>query len=250
MCSRAASFPIRRNRIATTGLSSAGRAMKLANNGTLASSAFSSECDPIRPSIVPSSTKRPTPLKFGVGRDSTAANRNNFSSKSSTPNRRFFSTTNPDAIRICGWAIWSPASNFSSKCRRSINGEGPPSSPWRRTPSKSPTNKQVSHNRTRKSFGRYANYLLPPLLIQATLAFTLIFSCLPPHVISVDFLGLEFDISTWPSSQNESTWLFDLVVSWDRVGLIPLRILLLPLGWDGRDERRNAADLVRQFRHP
>lgn len=143
-CSRAASSPIRRNRTGTTGVSSAGPATTLANSAILASTASSSECDPIRRPTARSSTKRPTPSKFGVGRDSTAASRNNFSSKSSTRNRPFSSTTNPDAIRICGSATWSPASNFSSKSRRSIRAAGPPSSRWRRTPSKSPTNKQVN----------------------------------------------------------------------------------------------------------
>ena len=149
-CSRAAFFPIRRNRIGITGVSSAGPATTLANNEILASTASSSVCDPNRRPTVPSWTKRPTPSKFGVARDSTAANRNNFSSKSSTRKRPFSFTTNPDAIHICGSATWNLASNFSFKSRRSINAEGPPSFRWRRTPSKSPTNRQVNWYWTRK----------------------------------------------------------------------------------------------------
>lgn len=124
-------------------VSFAGLATTLASSGSLASIAFSLAFVPIRPSIVPLWIKQQMPLKFGVGRDSMVANRNNSSSKYSTPNPPFCFTTNPEGIRIWGWATWNLASNYLSKCRRLTNVEDPHSFHWRPTPSKLRTNKQV-----------------------------------------------------------------------------------------------------------
>lgn len=163
-----ASFPTRRNRIAITAASSAGRATWSANNGSLASIAFSSEVQPfnqpipeiisrygntlrsvmlqcvlIHRAIVRCWIKRLRRWKFGAGQDSTVVTRNCFNSKSLIRSRPFSFTTNPGDIRICASATSNPESSSSFKFRHSINGAGRRLSLWRHTPSKSLTNKQV-----------------------------------------------------------------------------------------------------------